>query len=557
MINCYCRKCGLYISVPDDFSGGRGACPRCKTPLRIPKPLPDDLPDYEKGIRYIAEPVGSTRARSETPDVVRPQHGPSVRYHCSDCGESYESLKTPRWEQGQCPRCSTVNQQMLKQVTFPRPDRRVAPFEDRDALGGDEAVAVQAQKEADAVDHRIDQETALEMRGEFLLARPAANVPDDAQIIDGRPLSEADNIEDAPDITGSLPTDMEAHEAEPPESPEPDAVWLYLLQGKKQGPVSESKLIEKLDAGDISPSVLVYTEGMDGWHPIENVEALANRVAEVQAARQAVDKDQKIDAPLPPAPVRPTREIADACARLMWLFLAGAALTVLLGVTQDTFHHIGREVLLAAGLVLAILQAGTVAYGVVTVSRNFTIFRRLPSSSRTQAIIGIGGLATSTTIAVTLAILAPNEPMRPQPGLQDTDLLQAQNVFNVMTAGDEDAIRSLVDLEELNFFGRAFGEQYQALEKQTEKDRALWRLPSEFREKCNPARRKAEAFDTWRVESRQTDGAVVSVICPPRPDHRLVMAFQDGLLQSLTLEPLDVTDAEADDSLPSESPGSS
>ncbi len=550
MINCYCRKCGLYISVPDDFSGGKGACPRCKTQLRIPKPLPADLPDYEEGIRYVAEAVGSKRGRSDPPDVVRPQHGPSVRYHCSDCGESYESLKAPRWEQGQCPSCSTVNPQVVKQVTFPRPDRRVAPFEDRNALGGDDAVAAKAQEEADAVDQQIDREATLEMRGEFLLARPAKNVPENAQIIDGRPLSEADDIEDVPDIAGSLPTDMEAHEAEPPESPEPD-VWLYLLQGKKQGPISESTLIDKLAAGDISPSVLVYTEGMDGWHPIENVEALADRVAEVQAEKQQTQDEQQTDVPLPPAPVRPTREIADACARLMWLFLAGAALTVLLGVTQDTFHHIGREVLLAAGLVLAILQAGATGYGIMTVSRSFTIFRRLPSSSRTQALIGIGGLAVSATVAVALAILAPTEPYRPQPNLQDDDLIQAKNVFDALTAGKEDALRRMVDLEKLNFFGRAFGEKYQALESPAARDRALWRLPSEFREKCNPSKRQAQDLNTWRIEHHQAAGAVVSVICPHRPDHRLVMGFQEGLLQSLTLEPLEAIPGKT---APSESP---
>lgn len=540
MINCYCRQCGLYISVPDDFGGGKGSCPRCKTQLRIPKPLPADMPDYEEGIRYVAEPIGSPRAMSETPDVVRPQLGPSVRYRCEHCGDGYESLKSPKWEQGLCPRCGTVNKQVIRSVVFPRPARRVKPHEDRNALGGDETVAQKAQADADAADARIEKDAPIEIRDGFLVASKARRIPDGAEIIDGRPLGQGEALDGDPDIAGAMPTDMEAQEPEettpPADVDEGEALWQYLLQGKKHGPVSEAKLMRLLAGGQISPSVMVFREGMAGWHPLEDVEALAQGIDRVQAAEEAQEAAEP-PAPLPPVSVRSTREISDACARLMWLFLTGACLTVLLAVTQDTFHFIGRGVLLATGLALGVAQALAACYGIATVSQNFKVFRRLPVSVRTQAMAGIGGLAAAGAIAIAVAVLAPPQPPRGPVITRDPDIHQAQIVFNAFTTGNDQLVEANVNLNELVIDGKSMGEQFRAVGDDADaRNRLIWLLFGRFERRFNPKQLSAEQLEQWRIVGRGRGSVTVAADRPDQADTSVILEFQGGLLTRLTLQ---------------------
>ncbi len=120
MINSYCRLCGLYLSVPDEFAGGRGGCPRCKTALQIPTPIPENSPGHVEYLRYIAEPADQAAAGA-TPVIVTDELSDSIKYNCSNCKCLFESLKAPGWTQGQCPSCETVNDDSTGEVvTFPR-----------------------------------------------------------------------------------------------------------------------------------------------------------------------------------------------------------------------------------------------------------------------------------------------------------------------------------------------------------------------------------------------------------------------------------------------------
>jgi hypothetical protein len=120
MINTYCSVCGLFLSVQDKFAGGKGACPRCKSRLRIPHPLTPDSPGFFPGARYLAEraqdkvPAGSAR-------LVTTRLGASSRYQCSRCNEPFESLQFGACDKGRCPACGHINEiPVLADVIFPR-----------------------------------------------------------------------------------------------------------------------------------------------------------------------------------------------------------------------------------------------------------------------------------------------------------------------------------------------------------------------------------------------------------------------------------------------------
>ncbi|NBB94157.1 MAG: DUF4339 domain-containing protein [Planctomycetes bacterium] len=503
----------------------------------------------------MAEPARSKRSKVQTPEVVGPRLGPSVRYHCSECGERYESLRAPRWEQGRCPRCGTVNRQAVKSVIFPRPQRHVEPYEDSEALGGDDAVARQAQKDADAVDAEIDGAAELDMRDDCLVARPARSVAPDADIIDGR------LIDEEADLAGAMPVDMEAGASPFPEPGAPQTgpedsqasassdeapAWSYLMKGKKHGPISKAELMDRLAAGHINPSVLVYHDGMDGWHPVEDVDELAAALETAPAVTDEADQRANEPVPLPPAVVRPSRDVADACSRMIWLFMAGASLTVLLAVTRDTFYNIGSRFMLGTGLVLATLLAVGAAYGLVLLVRSREVIRRLAGSARTQAILGTGGLVACMAVAVALAVTPQQTSAMQADDEGDSDIAQAKVIFNALSSGEEGAAEQFVALSRLDMFGEDFGERFRALDDPGQQSRETWRLLSEFKTRCNPIRMPAEQISGWRVLDRDLDSAYVSVPCPASPDQRLYMRIENGLLTELSLGTVETPDGEAE-----------
>ncbi len=46
--------------------------------------------------------------------------------------------------------------------------------------------------------------------------------------------------------------------------------WFYAQDGRQMGPVTESRLNELADSGDVSPDTLVWHSGMPEWQPFRS-----------------------------------------------------------------------------------------------------------------------------------------------------------------------------------------------------------------------------------------------------------------------------------------------
>src|SRR5215471_10913047 len=56
--------------------------------------------------------------------------------------------------------------------------------------------------------------------------------------------------------------------------------WFYIDAGRQAGPVSDSQLDELLRSGKISPTTLVWREGMSNWQPL-NISRAAGQAGDV------------------------------------------------------------------------------------------------------------------------------------------------------------------------------------------------------------------------------------------------------------------------------------
>jgi uncharacterized RDD family membrane protein YckC len=51
--------------------------------------------------------------------------------------------------------------------------------------------------------------------------------------------------------------------------------WYYAVNGDQMGPISEHKLLQKRASGEIGDAVLVWTQSLDAWVPMDSVSTLA------------------------------------------------------------------------------------------------------------------------------------------------------------------------------------------------------------------------------------------------------------------------------------------
>lgn len=65
-------------------------------------------------------------------------------------------------------------------------------------------------------------------------------------------------------------------------------MWFYTLNGENFGPISEADLDARLAAGQLSPSVNVWREGMANWLPLDQVRAPAKPALRVNSPPAAV-----------------------------------------------------------------------------------------------------------------------------------------------------------------------------------------------------------------------------------------------------------------------------
>ena len=51
--------------------------------------------------------------------------------------------------------------------------------------------------------------------------------------------------------------------------------WFYASNGQQQGPIPEAQFRDLIARGSVTPETLVWSEGMSGWLPAEQVPDVA------------------------------------------------------------------------------------------------------------------------------------------------------------------------------------------------------------------------------------------------------------------------------------------
>lgn len=67
-----------------------------------------------------------------------------------------------------------------------------------------------------------------------------------------------------------------------------DAEWYYVVNGQRQGPVSQQAISEQIREGKLEPATLVWTEGLDEWKKASEVEGLIPRPPAIVAEPMSV-----------------------------------------------------------------------------------------------------------------------------------------------------------------------------------------------------------------------------------------------------------------------------
>jgi hypothetical protein len=507
MVNFYCRSCGLYISVPAEFAGGRGVCPRCKTPLRIPRSLPENHPDYVEGLRYIADPFNTAPLPpSERPPIATRELGPSSRFTCKKCGREFESLRPAGRPQGQCPNCSEVCETpTVLSVDFPR----------NFASSGQPAQVT------------APTEGGWSMDGDFLVAPRSANQDPSDSIIQGLPLQPSDlkavgsALDGAqkctPDIEAQLAATLSPQSAQSAAQPVDRRQWFYLLREQQHGPVSTAKLQSLIQAGKVGLSVLVFHEGLKGWRPIEEFE-------ELRACAKANETDERIASPVPSVDTQPSttlnvhelRRLHKKFVSLLGIFVAAGFVFTLGVIMKSSLYALGQTFFLWVNLILSFLIFLCVVYGFLLIRRRWFYFREAPSSVRLRAWIGMAGLLACmfTTLILPLSWRGENRV-----SLDRDSILLAQRVFTVLQQGNVKASYVIVNWKELNVAGHVYGEEFHDTRSEEDRQKLMDSVCNVFLTAFEPYFVQEEMhypihLGTWRVVSRSAGDTVVEVLIP-------------------------------------------
>jgi len=423
----------LYITVPDEFAGGAGACPRCKISLHIPTPIPPDSPHYVPGLRYLSSPAG-TPAPDGLPVIATTELGPSLRYECPHCQEKYESLRAAGVRQGTCTKCGAVNMPVGKDVQFPRKYRTPE-----------------------------DGTKPIEMEGDFLLAQPSIDQTPSDSIIEGVIIpDEAEEDDEAIDMS-----DDDSENAIPPSSTVPtlpnDAIWSYLLKGKPAGPVSTEGLMQLQQSGKINTSTPIWQHGMDGWMPIDNFPQLIYRPSEQTGKPKAKPKLTNLQL---------SRYLLRHCQYIFWTFIVFVTFVILLSVTQQTFKDLGPETMPIVSVTAAFLILCMLIYGVIFVGINSKRMKILPSIVRIQAIGGVLGLVGCLAVTFIFVFQAPPENKSTEKHNQ-WSVKRAKNVAYVFVKSDIYKSYKLVRWNEFQFNDEDLGKKYRETDSHREKKKII------------------------------------------------------------------------------------
>lgn len=517
MINSYCKVCGLYISAPDDFAGGRGSCPRCKTPLRIPQPMREDQPGFVPGLRYLCYPADQAPPLEDRPEICTPAMGASSRYRCSECGERYESIKRTGWGQGLCPSCGHNNTPSIQSVAFPR------QFAEEDPVTSAGATRARKASPGQSADEEWD------MEGDFLLAHPAVNQSPGDSVMEGIPLS-ADGQEDAPGLAmdGAERYIPDALESEPPfQDAAPteatggnDRPWHYLLKGRQHGPVNEDILRGMILQGRLSASVLIWREGLEGWQPAENVEAFQQVAQEDSQAPPSTTRRNE------PTPAQRSRELASASVTVGWFFIAALCVALLSFVARQSFSELGRVAFLLADAVIVLGVLGGLIYAGHIWHRHRRYLSHMPLSVRFRLMGGtVGLLACLGWVGVMANIL----PARHDSQVEVGSLQRAHHAQDVLARGSMHESFKIIDWEQLHLNGEDFGQRYRQASLLEQKEDLIRSAMETLQPVARvTAEQKTEAW-SWQIHHRTLHETVV-VGTHPAENRKLVLTLRGGLV---------------------------
>ena len=167
------------------------------------------------------------------------------------------------------------------------------------------------------------------------------------------------------------------------------AQWYYAECGPHQGPVSGDQLHHMLASGKISPSTIVWREGMEYWTIIELVPGLIHGLSHLRNRNPLVRRQAQIEQ------VAWRNCTAMLVTLVFWMALFVIEVTaILIGERLDWlrgFHVLG----IAAGLYVA-----------VYLPIRWPVIRQLPGSFRLMGIIGGTGLIVFTVLTIARIVIA-------------------------------------------------------------------------------------------------------------------------------------------------------
>jgi hypothetical protein len=90
-----------------------------------------------------------------------------------------------------------------------------------------------------------------------------------------------------------------------------DPIWFYEQQGERRGPVNRDELLARLSTGEITPSTLVWRDGLADWIPFSSSE-----LAGIATTEKTPPPMPPVLSPAPPAMVHPGVPFTPRAARL-------------------------------------------------------------------------------------------------------------------------------------------------------------------------------------------------------------------------------------------------
>ena len=186
-----------------------------------------------------------------------------------------------------------------------------------------------------------------------------------------------------------LPPDAPSAQPVPPPPPQ----WFYTAaDGERQGPVPHSDLTILLQDGTLSPSALVWREGMDQWRP-------AREVLELWSTR-------------PPNTIYVAEDPAKAIKKAKNDCIAMFVLAILIGpsLAASLFATRGREEMSGSGVAcagfLGFMAIVMALFMAVHLPRRWRTIMALPKVHRVLGLIGGFGLILIGLTLISVIILA-------------------------------------------------------------------------------------------------------------------------------------------------------